>query len=530
MSDVSLNLPSLSAPTLLSFFPLKPCYFPAISYLFPTVPATMANRSSIVVHSIYLLLFSLFLRSVLSRSLTHTTNVLDVAASTQRTLDLLSHKSRSPANLKEEQQKPLVTPSSSFSFSVHPRYSVHRPLHDNYAQLTKSRLERDSSRVKALYNRIELTLAGVNRSELKPARSSELRLEALETPITSGVVQGSGEYFSRVGLGQPARDYYMVIDTGSDISWIQCKPCYDCYQQTDPVFDPAASTSYRSVSCESSQCSALQVSGCRAGTCQYQVSYGDGSYTVGDFATETMVFGNSGTVPNVAIGCGHNNDGLFIGAAGLLGLGGGSQSLPSQLKATSFSYCLVDRDSRDASTLEFNSSPPGDSVFAPLLQNSRVHTYMYVGLTGISVGGHMVDISPSVFAVDEAGSGGIIVDCGTAVTRLQTQAYNSVRDSFRSLTQNLPSSAGFVIFDTCYDLSSMTTVSVPTVAFHFGNGRSLPLRAANYLIPVDSGGKYCLAFAPTDSSPSIIGNIQQQGTRVSYDLANSVVGFSSNKC
>ncbi|XP_047327075.1 protein ASPARTIC PROTEASE IN GUARD CELL 1-like [Impatiens glandulifera] len=486
----------------------------------------MADRS----YTLLLILFflSLFLHSTFSRSLTHTTNLLDVAASTQRTLDLLSYNSQSSHNLEE--MKPVVT-SSSLSFSLHPRSSVHKPLHGDYAQLTKSRLDRDSSRVKSLYNKIELILAGVNRSELKPAVSSELlRPEALETPITSGVIQGSGEYFSRVGFGQPARDYYMVIDTGSDISWLQCKPCYDCYQQTDPVFDPTASSSYRSISCGSTQCSALQVSGCRAGVCQYQVSYGDGSYTVGDFATETMMFGNSGTVPNVAIGCGHNNEGLFIGAAGLLGLGGGSLSLPSQLRANSFSYCLVDRDSRDASTLEFNSSPPGDSVFAPLLQNSRVHTYMYVGLTGISVGGHMVDISPSVFAVDESGSGGIIVDCGTAVTRLQTQAYNMVRDSFRSLTQNLPSSAGFVIFDTCYDLSSMTTVSVPTVAFHFGNGRTLPLRAANYLIPVDSGGKYCLAFAPTDSSPSIIGNIQQQGTRVSYDLANSVVGFSSNKC
>jgi hypothetical protein len=58
---------------------------------------------------------------------------------------------------------------------------------------------------------------------------------------------------------------------------------------------------------------------------------------------------------SAVIGCGHNNEGLFIGAAGLLGLGGGSLSFPSQIITTSFSYCLVDRDSESASTLEFNS-------------------------------------------------------------------------------------------------------------------------------------------------------------------------------
>jgi hypothetical protein len=87
------------------------------------------------------------------------------------------------------------------------------------------------------------------------------------------------------------------------------------------------------------------MSSCRSGQCLYQVNYGDGSYTFGDFATESVSFGNSGSVKNVALGCGHDNEGLFVGAAGLLGLGGGPLSLTNQLKATSFSYCLVNSDS-----------------------------------------------------------------------------------------------------------------------------------------------------------------------------------------
>ncbi|CAH1435591.1 unnamed protein product [Lactuca virosa] len=230
------------------------------------------------------------------------------------------------------------------------------------------------------------------------------------------------------------------------------------------------------------------------------------------------------------MGCGHDNEGLFVGAGGLLALGGGPLSLPSQIKATSFSYCLVDRDSKTSSTLEFNSAPPPNSVTAPLLRNPRVKTYLYVGMTGITVGGRPLSIPPYIFAVDATGRGGVIVDSGTAVTRLQSQAYNSLRDAFTRQARNLKPTEGFSLFDTCFDFSEMTRVAVPTVGFTFTGGKTLSLKPENYLIPVDSRGKFCLAFAPTDSSLSIIGNVQQQGTRVGYDLTKSTVSFSPNNC
>ncbi|WP_411024290.1 pepsin-like aspartyl protease, partial [Salmonella sp. s58953] len=97
--------------------------------------------------------------------------------------------------------------------------------------------------------------------------------------MTSGAGQGSGEYFARLAVGYPPREYYLVTDTGSDVSWLQCSPCSECYQQSDPIFNPSASSTYRSLSCDSPQCGQLRVSGCQAGSCLYQVSYGDGSFT-----------------------------------------------------------------------------------------------------------------------------------------------------------------------------------------------------------------------------------------------------------
>ncbi|KAK3015433.1 hypothetical protein RJ639_006143 [Escallonia herrerae] len=326
----------------------------------------MAKRSSTVSLKNYCFLFtltfSLLLHSISSRTLsTHSTTLLDVSASLHRTKQVLSEQT-------EQQEAQIAeSPSSPFSLTLHPRASLAKPHHKDYQTLTLSRLARDSARVDSLNSRLHFSLAGLKRSDLMPVEAV-IQPNDLSSPVTSGMSQGSGEYFARIGVGQPAKPFYMVPDTGSDVTWLQCKPCSDCYQQSDPVFDPIASSTYSPLSCTSQQCSSLEVSACRSESCLYQVSYGDGSYTVGEFVTETVSFGQSGSVPKVAIGCGHDNEGLFVGSAGLIGMGRGALSLPTQIKASSFSYCFVNRDSSSASTLEFNSVRPGDSVTAPLLR------------------------------------------------------------------------------------------------------------------------------------------------------------------
>lgn len=458
--------------------------------------------------------------------------IFDVSAVIQKTRQVFT---QTPQAQQEEAAEPIITVatphnSSVLSFSLHPRAYVRKPQHKDYSSLTRTRLARDAARVNSLNSKLEFALSGYTQADLKPVPTA-IQPEALETPLTSGVSQGSGEYFARIGVGRPGRSYYMVIDTGSDLSWLQCQPCSDCYQQTDPVFDPSSSSTYRPVSCSSQECSELQISACSGGKCLYQINYGDGSYTIGDLATDTVSFGNSGSVSDIPIGCGHDNVGLFVGAAGLIGLARAPLSLPGRLRATSFSYCLVNRDSGSSSTLDFNSAPPVDSVFASMVTNPKLDLFYYVNLVGINVGGEMLPIPESVFQVDGNGRGGVIVDSGTAVTRFNTQAYNALRDAFKKYTSDLPSASGVSLFDTCYDFSSLGgSVKVPTVSFLFASGKKLSLRPNNYLVPVDSQGTFCFAFAPTSGSLSIIGNVQQQGTRVSFDLANRQFGFSPNKC
>ncbi|MQL80961.1 hypothetical protein Taro_013405 [Colocasia esculenta] len=280
-----------------------------------------------------------------------------------------------------------------------------------------------------------------------------------------------------------------------------------------------------------------------------RVSYGDGSITTGEFSTETLTFRRGTRVGRVAFGCGHDNEGLFVAAAGLLGLGRGRLSFPSQAGrrfGRRFSYCLVDRTSADSLRRRTSSIVFGDSavprsavVFTPMVVNPRLDTFYYVELTGISVGGARV---PGVRAADfrldpTTGKGGVIVDSGTSVTRLARPAYAALRDAFRAGAAGLRPAPVFSLFDTCYDLSGKSEVKVPTVVMHFKGveagaaaASNLSLPAENYMIPVDTDGVFCFAFAGTDGGISIIGNIQQQGFRVVFDGAASRVGFAPGRC
>jgi hypothetical protein len=123
----------------------------------------------------------------------------------------------------------------------------------------------------------------------------------------------------------------MVLDTGSGMVWLQCASCRRCYEQSGHLFDPRRSSSYGIVDCSVPLCYRLDSGSrdLRHRVCLYQVAYGDGSVTAGDFATETLTFAGGARVASIALGCVHDNECLFMVAAGLLGLSHDSLSFPA---------------------------------------------------------------------------------------------------------------------------------------------------------------------------------------------------------
>ncbi|XP_072088120.1 aspartyl protease family protein 2-like [Arachis hypogaea] len=104
--------------------------------------------------------------------------------------------------------------------------------------------------------------------------------------------------------------------------------------------------------------------------------------------------------------------------------------------------------------------------FTPLLKNPKLDTFYYVELLGISVGGTLVrGILASLFQLDRTGNGGVIINSGTSVTQLTRPAYEALRVAFRVGAAHLKRAPEYSLFDTCFDLSGMTQVKVPTVVF-----------------------------------------------------------------
>ena len=70
-------------------------------------------------------------------------------------------------------------------------------------------------------------------------------------PATMGYSIGTFQYVVTVSLGTPGVQQTLELDTGSDVSWVQCKPCSPpaCYAQKGPLFDPAGSSTYSAVPC-----------------------------------------------------------------------------------------------------------------------------------------------------------------------------------------------------------------------------------------------------------------------------------------
>ncbi|KAL6596632.1 hypothetical protein ACP70R_047275 [Stipagrostis hirtigluma subsp. patula] len=360
----------------------------------------------------------------------------------------------------------------------------------------------------------------------------------VSVPTYLGSAVDSLEYVVTLGLGTPAVEQIVLIDTGSDLSWVQCKPCNttECYPQKDPLFDPSSSSTYAPVLCDTDACRGLAARGvynnsCTNGTgpslCRYQIGYGDGSTTVGLYSTETLTLKPGVSVKNFSFGCGFDQEGPNDKYDGLLGLGGAPESLVSQTAAVygaAFSYCLPPGNGTSGFlTLGAPSNSTAGFVFTPMHRLPNFATFYMVTLAGISVGGKPLDIPPTVF------SKGMIIDSGTVITGLPGKAYSALRSAFRSAMSEYPllppTDDGL---DTCYNFTGFSNVTVPKVALTFSGGATIDLDVPSGVLL-----EGCLAFVggdDTDNLIGVIGNVNQRTFEVLYDSGKGNVGFRAGAC
>ncbi|KAG8050031.1 hypothetical protein GUJ93_ZPchr0009g847 [Zizania palustris] len=395
----------------------------------------------------------------------------------------------------------------------------------------------------------ELIRRAMQRSKARAAALSVVRsggrysksAQAAGVPVRPS---GDLEYVVDFAIGTPPQPVSALLDTGSDLVWTQCDTCTACLGQPDPLFSPGMSSSYVPMRCSGQLCGDILHHGClRPDTCTYRYSYGDGTTTLGYYATELFTFtsssGEKQTVP-LGFGCGTMNVGSLNNASGIVGFGRNPLSLVSQLSIRRFSYCLTPYTSNKKSTLLFGSLADGvydDDSTGPvqttaLLQSRQNPTFYYVAFTGVTVGARRLRIPASAFALKYDGSGGVIIDSGTALTLFPAAVLAEVVRAFRSqLRLPLATSSGSSPDDGVCFAAPVTAgrLAVPRLVFHF-HGADLDLPRRNYVLEDPRKGRLCLLLADSGDSGATIGNFAQQNMRVLYDLERETLSFAPAQC
>ncbi|XP_062183751.1 probable aspartyl protease At4g16563 [Phragmites australis] len=391
-----------------------------------------------------------------------------------------------------------------------------------------------------------------------------------------------------VGPQSAAAPVSLFLDTGSDLVWFPCAPftCMLCEgkptpRHSSPLPPPIDS---RRVSCASPLCSAAHSSAppadlCAAAQCPLEdietdscgashacpplyYAYGDGSL-IAHLRRGRVGLAASMAVENFTFACAHTTLGEPVGVAGF---GRGPLSLPAQLSPTlsgRFSYCLVAHSfradrlirpsplilGRSPDTARLGTAEP-DFVYTPLLHNPK-HPYFYsVALEAVSVGGTRIQARPELGYVDRAGNGGMVVDSGTTFTMLPNETYARVAEAFgRAMAAarfvRAERSEAQTGLTPCYYYAASDRAAnrgVPPLALHFRGNATVALPRRNYFMGFKSEGRDvgCLMLMNGGDASGegdggggpagTLGNFQQQGFEVMYDVDAGRVGFARRRC
>lgn len=358
-------------------------------------------------------------------------------------------------------------------------------------------------------------------------------------------------------VGSPPQSVTMVLDTGSELSWLHCKKS----QIFETAFCPTCSQSYSPVPCSSRTCTTRThdfinpVSCDPRKLCHAVVSYADSTSLEGNLATDT--FRMAGTpMPGTVFGCMDTGVSTNVGedskTTGLLGLNRGSLSFVSQTGFRKFSYCISGLDSSGVLLLGEASFPWLSQLkYTPLVNMSTPLPYYdrmayTLHLEGIKVSETPLRVAKSLLEPDHTGAGQTMMDSGTQFTFLLGPVYAALKAEFSKQTSKILKPLGepnFVFqggMDLCYRVptGSRSLPALPAVTLVFRGAEMVVSGGERLLhrVPGEVRGSdsvYCFTFGNSELvgiEAFLVGNLHQQDVWMEYDLAGSRLGLANFKC
>jgi hypothetical protein len=338
------------------------------------------------------------------------------------------------------------------------------------------------------------------------------------SPLTLTLDNEGSLYFADVSLGTPGQELRLDIDTGSSDIWSNSQTSNLCKAAgnacgTSGTYNANKSSTYTYVNSD------------------FTISYADGSYARGDYATDTLLIGGT-AIDNVPFGVGYSstsNEGVmgvgYMTNEALVAVTGQSYyNLPFIMKQAgvinrmAYSLWLNDLDSSTGSILFGGVDTDkfsGDLGTLPIIREDGEYREFLIALTGLSVAGQTI-VDPTV-ASDAIP---VLLDSGSSLSYLPTTYAQAI----------------FSVFNADYDstqgqatISCSLSSSPDTFTFTF-SGVQIAVKMSELVVlsEVVHGGQDVCVLGITDSGTDhvgVLGDTFLRSAYVVYDLDNNEISL-----
>ncbi|KAJ9521793.1 hypothetical protein QJQ45_024661 [Haematococcus lacustris] len=374
-------------------------------------------------------------------------------------------------------------------------------------------------------------------------------LRAAVMPV-DGAVREVGYFYVTLGLGTPSKDYQLIIDTGSTITYVPCSDCRHCGgSHKHPPFDPAKSSTSTMLGCNTPKCNCGTPNcQCFQSKCFYSRTYAERSSSEGFMLEDVMRFldvegsvASDSIAPEVRVvfGCEYTETGEIYRqvADGILGMGNNDNALQSQLVqrnviADTFSLCFGYPHGGTMLLGDVSLTRASEMVWTPLKPGWQAHYYT-ITVQQLLVGGVAVASEPREYAQGY----GSVLDSGTTFTYFPTRAFNSFAALICKAAQDkgLQTRPGAdpQYNDICWkgaphditDLDSVfPRVELVMAGMTAGTDSVLVLKPLQYLFVLGTGS-YCLGVFDNGNAGTLLGGITVRNVLVQYDRRTNKAGF-----
>ncbi|KXT05897.1 hypothetical protein AC578_397 [Pseudocercospora eumusae] len=349
-----------------------------------------------------------------------------------------------------------------------------------------------------------------------PIQRDRNRMRKRDGTLSITVDNEQSLYFMNVTIGTPAQSLRLHVDTGSSDLWVNVADSSFCSDDSNQcsisgTYSANDSSTYQFINSD------------------FNISYLDGSGSLGDYASDTVSFGGV-SIENQQFGIGYESS----SAESILGIGypinevavqynGGStypnipQSLLNNGHISSHAYSLWLND-LDASTGSIlfggvNSAKyTGSLETVPIIKEQGVYAEFIIALTAIGHNGNQGSIASNQ-AIP------VLLDSGSSLMYLPNDIAKSI---YHATGASYNSKQGVAFIDCNAGNSDDTidfTFSSPTI--------KVALNELVIVAGVDRGKEICiLGIGPAGSSTPVLGDTFLRSAYVVYDMAANEISLA----